>query len=158
MDGLSKSQTPLLNGTGGQRRDSWLEPVWRSDRMSWMLTNMALSLAFEIGIFQTQSEEDFLKENPAMPPVTIQAYFARKAYLKELLWVHYGDSNENGANGVGSVAVPDDDDLSDGEIDEDDDDDNEDPKEQWNLRKHSAAALDARAFQSSRFRNHVTIP
>ncbi|TID19047.1 hypothetical protein E6O75_ATG06168 [Venturia nashicola] len=87
MDG--SSQTLVLNGTGGQRRDSWLEPIWRSDRMSWMLTNMALSLAFEIGIFETQSQEDLLKENPAMPPATVQAYFARKAYLKELLWVHY---------------------------------------------------------------------
>jgi hypothetical protein len=88
MDGV-RSQTLLLNGTGGQRRDSWLEPIWRSDRMSWMLTNLALSLAFEIGIFETQSQEDFLKENPSMPPATVQAYFARKAYLKELLWVHY---------------------------------------------------------------------
>ncbi|QDS77124.1 hypothetical protein FKW77_001043 [Venturia effusa] len=87
MDG--SSQTLLLNGTGGQRRDSWLEPIWRSDRMSWMLTNIALSLAFEIGIFENQSQEEFLKENPSMPPATVQAYFSRKGYLKELLWVHY---------------------------------------------------------------------
>jgi hypothetical protein len=87
--GLHSQDTLLLNGTGGQRRDSWLEPIWRSDRMSWMLTNLALSLAFEIGIFETVSQDDFLKENPSMPLNIVQAYFARKNYLKELLWVHY---------------------------------------------------------------------
>lgn len=38
-------------GIGGQRMDSWLEPCWRSDRMCWMLLGMAMSLAFEIGVF-----------------------------------------------------------------------------------------------------------
>lgn len=29
----------------------WLEPVWRSDRMSWMLLSTAQALAFELGVF-----------------------------------------------------------------------------------------------------------
>ncbi|KAE9979019.1 hypothetical protein EG327_007180 [Venturia inaequalis] len=69
-----------------------------------------------------------------------------------------GDSNENGANGAGSVAVPDDDDLSDGEIDEDDDDDDEDPEEQWNLRKCSAAALDTLASHFNQAVFEITLP
>ncbi|KIW33165.1 uncharacterized protein PV07_00036 [Cladophialophora immunda] len=32
---------------------SWLEPAWRSDRMSWMLLGLAQSLAFELGVFDT---------------------------------------------------------------------------------------------------------
>jgi hypothetical protein len=51
MDTDSES-TLLLNGTGGQRRDSWLEPCWRSDRMCWMLLGHAISLAFETGVFE----------------------------------------------------------------------------------------------------------
>lgn len=30
---------------------SWLEPAWRSDRMSWMLLGLAQSLSFELGVF-----------------------------------------------------------------------------------------------------------
>ena len=32
---------------------SWLEPAWRSDRMSWMLLGTAQALAFELGVFDT---------------------------------------------------------------------------------------------------------
>ncbi|KIW64770.1 hypothetical protein PV04_09680 [Phialophora macrospora] len=32
---------------------SWLEPAWRSDKMSWMLLGLAQSLAFELGVFDT---------------------------------------------------------------------------------------------------------
>lgn len=31
----------------------WLEPAWRSDRMSWMLLGLAQALAFELGVFDT---------------------------------------------------------------------------------------------------------
>jgi transportin-1 len=55
--------------------------------------------------------------------------------------------NPAAANGSSATANPDDDDLSEGEIDDFDDDDDEfgDPEEQWNLRKCSAAALDVLA-------------
>ena len=32
---------------------SWLEPAWRSDKMSWMILGLAQSLAFELGVFDT---------------------------------------------------------------------------------------------------------
>lgn len=32
---------------------NWLEPAWRSDRMSWMLLGLAQNLAFELGVFDT---------------------------------------------------------------------------------------------------------
>lgn len=34
----------------------WLEPQWRSDRMSWMLLGLAQSLAFELGVFDKDTE------------------------------------------------------------------------------------------------------
>ncbi|EEP80094.1 conserved hypothetical protein [Uncinocarpus reesii 1704] len=34
----------------------WLEPVWRSDRMSWMLLSTAQALAFELGVFDQKNE------------------------------------------------------------------------------------------------------
>ena len=30
---------------------SWLEPAWRSDKMSWMILGLAQTLAFELGVF-----------------------------------------------------------------------------------------------------------
>jgi hypothetical protein len=33
---------------------SWLEPAWRSDRMSWMLLGAAVTLSFELGVFDTE--------------------------------------------------------------------------------------------------------
>jgi hypothetical protein len=72
MDTDSES-TLLLNGTGGQRRDSWLEPCWRSDRMCWMLLGQAISLAFEIGVFDESEGSGNL----------------RKSYIRKLLSVFF---------------------------------------------------------------------
>ena len=33
---------------------SWLEPAWRSDRMSWMLLGAAVALSFELNVFDKQ--------------------------------------------------------------------------------------------------------
>lgn len=65
-----------------------------------------------------------------------------------------GQAADAGANGQGSKPVmPDDDALSEGEIEEDDDEGGADAEEQWNLRKCSAAALDvlASTFHASVF-------
>lgn len=35
---------------------TWLEPAWRSDRMSWMLLGLAQSLSFELGVFDKRHE------------------------------------------------------------------------------------------------------
>ncbi len=54
------AKAPAQNGESAASRDydnlpyaSWLEPAWRSDRMSWMLLGLAQSLAFELGVFDT---------------------------------------------------------------------------------------------------------
>jgi hypothetical protein len=48
------------NNIGSMTRDyenipyaSWLEPAWRSDKMSWMILGLAQSLSFELGVFDT---------------------------------------------------------------------------------------------------------
>ncbi|KAK5264967.1 zinc finger transcriptional activator [Exophiala xenobiotica] len=60
MSAEEVAKTPAQNGESAASRDydnlpyaSWLEPAWRSDRMSWMLLGLAQSLAFELGVFDT---------------------------------------------------------------------------------------------------------
>jgi len=61
-DKLLGTNFSLLNdGASVQNDDSeslpysaWLEPGWRSDRMSWMLLGLAQSLSFELGVFDTR--------------------------------------------------------------------------------------------------------
>lgn len=65
-----------------------------------------------------------------------------------------GQAADGGANGqVSKPMLPDDDALSEGEVEEDDDEGGADAEEQWNLRKCSAAALDvlASTFHASVF-------
>ncbi|QDS77675.1 hypothetical protein FKW77_003395 [Venturia effusa] len=70
-----------------------------------------------------------------------------------------GDSSENSTNSAGPSAAPEDDNLSDGEIEDDEDDDeDEDPEEQWNLRKCSAAALDTLASHFNQAVFEITLP
>ncbi|KAI5291597.1 hypothetical protein KEM54_003190 [Ascosphaera aggregata] len=44
--------------------NEWLEPVWRSDRMSWMLLSTAQSLAFELGVFDKKNDLTKSTESP----------------------------------------------------------------------------------------------
>ena len=78
----------LVKAVGGQRIDSWLEPCWRSDRMCWMLLGNATALAFEIGVFDETSENDFEEANQHLSHATVKAYFRRKNHLKDLLLVY----------------------------------------------------------------------
>lgn len=78
----------LFKGAGGQRIDSWLEPCWRSDRMCWMLLGNAMSLAFEIGVFDETSEAEFEEANRHLSHATVKAYFRRKNHLKDLLVIY----------------------------------------------------------------------
>ncbi|KAJ4299552.1 zinc finger transcriptional activator [Kalmusia sp. IMI 367209] len=78
----------LLKGVDGQRIDSWLEPCWRSDRMCWMLLGNAVSLAFEIGVFDETSEVEFEEANQHLSHATVKAYFRRKNHLKDLLIIY----------------------------------------------------------------------
>jgi hypothetical protein len=77
-----------LKGESGQRIDSWLEPCWRSDRMCWMLLGNAVSLAFEIGVFDETSEVEFEEANQHLSHATVKAYFRRKSHLKDLLIIY----------------------------------------------------------------------
>lgn len=77
-----------LEGESGQRIDSWLEPCWRSDRMCWMLLGNAMSLAYEIGVFDETSETEFEEANLHLSHATVKAYFRRKNHLKNLLVIY----------------------------------------------------------------------
>ncbi|KAF2666533.1 hypothetical protein BT63DRAFT_426987 [Microthyrium microscopicum] len=81
--------TMLLNGTGNERKASWLEPLWRSDRMSWMLLNTAIALAMEIGVFDETTLEKYSENNPTVPRVKLEGFWIRKKYLRELLPVYF---------------------------------------------------------------------
>jgi hypothetical protein len=43
----------------------WLEPAWRSDRMSWMLLSTAQALAFELGVFDPKGDPKAANESLA---------------------------------------------------------------------------------------------
>lgn len=60
---------------------SWLEPAWRSDRMSWMLLGLAQSLAFELGVFDTNHFNCSHEHGP-------DSECARKRRIKHLLLVY----------------------------------------------------------------------
>ncbi|KAJ4333709.1 zinc finger transcriptional activator, partial [Ascochyta clinopodiicola] len=78
----------MYKGVGDKRIDSWLEPCWRSDRMCWMLLGNAMTLAFEIGVFDETSEVEFEEANQHLSHATVKAYFRRKNHLKNLLIIY----------------------------------------------------------------------
>jgi hypothetical protein len=78
----------MYKGVGDKRIDSWLEPCWRSDRMCWMLLGNAMSLAFEIGVFDDTSEEEFEDANQHLSHATVKAYYRRKNHLRDLLIIY----------------------------------------------------------------------
>ncbi|WEW61127.1 zinc finger transcriptional activator [Emydomyces testavorans] len=63
----------------------WLEPVWRSDRMSWMLLSTAQALAFELGVFDQKSEHKCSSE-PSSEHV-------RKRRVRRLILVYVSQSS-----------------------------------------------------------------
>lgn len=77
-------------GIGGQRMDSWLEPCWRSDRLCWMLLGIAMSLAFEIGVFDKSDWQRHARNAAGLPlsPEELYAYDKRRAGVRDLLLVN----------------------------------------------------------------------
>lgn len=78
------------HGIGGQRMDSWLEPCWRSDRLCWMLLGLAMSLAFEIGVFD-KSEWQRHALSPDGQPLSameLQKYDIRRSNLRDCLLIY----------------------------------------------------------------------
>lgn len=51
-----EDQPPQNNDSANLPYSTWLEPAWRSDRMSWMLMGIATNLACEIGVFDRRHE------------------------------------------------------------------------------------------------------
>jgi hypothetical protein len=78
----------MLKGVGDKRIDSWLEPCWRSDRMCWMLLGNAMTLAFEIGVFDDTGEKEFEDANQHLSHATVKAYYRRKGHLRDLLIIY----------------------------------------------------------------------
>ena len=90
-------QTPDLNdnsdvpkGIGGQRMDAWLEPCWRSDRMCWMLLGMAMSLAYEIGVFDASEWQRHARSADGHPLSAddLQHYDLRRHNVREILVIY----------------------------------------------------------------------
>lgn len=63
----------------------WLEPAWRSDRMSWMLLSTAQALSFELGVFDQKSEPKIDGETPSEQK--------RKRRLRRLILVYVSQSS-----------------------------------------------------------------
>ncbi|KAA8652693.1 hypothetical protein EYZ11_007961 [Aspergillus tanneri] len=72
-------------GEGRLAFQKWLEPAWRSDRMSWMLLSTAQALAFELGVFDQKSESRSAGESPAEQ--------TRKRRLRRLILVYITQSS-----------------------------------------------------------------
>ena len=77
-------------GIGGHRMDAWLEPCWRSDRMCWMLLGMAMSLAFEIGVFDSTEWQRHAKSYNGQPLSAddLQTYDRRRGFVRDVLLVY----------------------------------------------------------------------
>jgi hypothetical protein len=71
----------------------WLEPAWRSDRMSWMLLSTAQALAFELGVFDHKSDSKSAHES--LPEQT------RKRRLRRLILIFI--THSSGRLGIPSM-------------------------------------------------------
>lgn len=63
----------------------WLEPTWRSDRMSWMLLSTAQALAFELGVFD--------EKNSSSGHLELGAEQVRKRRVRRLILVYVTQSS-----------------------------------------------------------------
>jgi len=84
---------PAGSAEGRLAFQKWLEPAWRSDRMSWMLLSTAQALAFELGVFDHKSEPKGGSESPAEQ--------TRKRRLRRLILVFI--THSSGRLGIPSM-------------------------------------------------------
>ncbi|KAK0935198.1 zinc finger transcriptional activator [Friedmanniomyces endolithicus] len=70
--------------------DQWLEPVWRSDRMCWMLLGMAMSMAYEIGVFDASDWQRHARNSDGHLPTAegLQTYDRRRDSVRNILLVY----------------------------------------------------------------------
>lgn len=73
---------------------SWLEPAWRSDRMSWMLLGLAQALSFELGVFDNRHYTCLNQHDQA-------SECARKRRVRRLVLVYV--SQTSGRLGIPSM-------------------------------------------------------
>lgn len=97
----SKEDDKAQNNTGSTPEGrlafyKWLEPVWRSDRMCWMLLSTAQALAFELGVFD---QKDDLKTSPgesssaSFSSSSSSPEQARKRRVRRLILVYVSQSS-----------------------------------------------------------------
>lgn len=84
---------PATSPEGRLAFQKWLEPAWRSDRMSWMLLSTAQALAFELGVFDHKSESKTAPEP--------QVEHSRKLRLRRLILVFI--THSSGRLGIPSM-------------------------------------------------------
>ncbi|KAF7589265.1 hypothetical protein BBP40_004523 [Aspergillus hancockii] len=91
-DNILKS-TSNATAEGRLAFQKWLEPAWRSDRMSWMLLSTAQALAFELGVFDQKNDPKAASEYPAE--------HTRKRRLRRLILVY--NTQSSGRIGIPSM-------------------------------------------------------
>ncbi|PWY66071.1 hypothetical protein BO70DRAFT_174630 [Aspergillus heteromorphus CBS 117.55] len=79
------NRAPNSAAEGRLAFQKWLEPAWRSDRMSWMLLSTAQALAFELGVFDQKNDAKAASESPAEQ--------TRKRRLRRLILVYITQSS-----------------------------------------------------------------
>ncbi|KAK4505715.1 hypothetical protein PRZ48_003680 [Zasmidium cellare] len=84
------SSEDVPRGIGGHRMDAWLEPCWRSDRLCWMLLGMAMSLAMEIGVFDSSEWQRHARSSDGGPlsAEDLTTYDKRRLNVRDLLLVY----------------------------------------------------------------------
>lgn len=93
---IDNDSDPVGNRGSAEGRvafQKWLEPAWRSDRMSWMLLSTAQALAFELGVF------DHKTESKGAPELSSEQ--ARKRRLRRLILVFI--THSSGRLGIPSM-------------------------------------------------------
>jgi hypothetical protein len=68
-------------------REEVIEPARRSDRMSWMLLGTALTLAYELGVFNDDKGDTAANSQPRST-VSLNTFPMRKLRLRKLLYVY----------------------------------------------------------------------
>lgn len=68
-------------GAGGHALTSWLEPCFRSDRMCWILLNMAMTVASQIGVF----DPDCSRHLQGVSPEQQDIYQRRRLHIKSVI-------------------------------------------------------------------------
>lgn len=92
-DLISTTPKPSDHSQSSASANRWLEdmiePSRRSDQMSWMLLGCALSLALELGIFETEEEDSSDEEQAWREQMTLRRQRVQRllyVYINQLAW------------------------------------------------------------------------